>query len=161
LWQRIDQRPQRYLVSHYHGTVRRDFPCGSELSRRGKLEFKRPVYTRGTSNDLFYPRQIRRQFLSKHSSDLLKHLNDAKQRFGIKVAPHFDPPSLFLAPPDIGRAVNRAATALHERRRHLNVSRFIAHTGPLESEAISAPIDLLAGFTRSRKYCVQIRAWAL
>jgi hypothetical protein len=47
-------------------------------------------------------------------------------------------------PLDIGRAVNRAATALHERRRDLNVSLFIAHTVPLESEAISAPIDLLA-----------------
>ena len=38
-----------------------------------------------------YEEEFKRQ--SKHSLDLLKHLNEAKQRFGIKVSPHFDPPS--------------------------------------------------------------------
>jgi hypothetical protein len=51
--------------------------------------------------------------------------------------------SLFLAPPEIGRAINRAATGLCERRRNLDVSRFFALTVPLESAAISAPIVLL------------------
>jgi hypothetical protein len=33
---------------------------------------------------------------SKHGSDLRKHLNHPKQRFGIKIPPHFDPPSAGL-----------------------------------------------------------------
>ena len=51
---------------------------------------------------------------------------------------------LFLAPPEIGRAVNRAATALHERRRDLDTSKLLAYTAALESVAIDEPIDLLA-----------------
>jgi hypothetical protein len=48
-----------------------------------------------------------------------------------------------LAPPEIGRGVNRVAIGLHERRRDLDAAQFFAHTVPLKSEAISAPIDLL------------------
>ena len=51
---------------------------------------------------------------------------------------------LFLAPPEIGRAVNRAATALYERRRDLDTSKILAYTAALESVAIDVPIELLA-----------------
>ena len=47
---------------------------------------------------------------------------------------------LFLAPPEIGRAVNRAATALYERRRDLDTSKLLAYTAAL---AIDEPIELL------------------
>jgi hypothetical protein len=51
---------------------------------------------------------------------------------------------LFLAPPEIGRAVNRAATALYQRRRDLDPSKILAYTAALESVAIDEPIELLA-----------------
>ena len=51
---------------------------------------------------------------------------------------------LFLAPPEIGRAVNYAAGGLYERRRNLETSKLVAYTVALESVALNAPIELLA-----------------
>jgi hypothetical protein len=51
---------------------------------------------------------------------------------------------LFLAPPEIGPAVNHAAGRLHERRRDLDTSKVRAYTAALESVALATPLDLLA-----------------
>ena len=51
---------------------------------------------------------------------------------------------LFLGPPEIGRAVDRAVLELQERRSDIEVWQFFTHGASLWSRAISAPINLLA-----------------
>jgi hypothetical protein len=50
---------------------------------------------------------------------------------------------LFLAPPEIGLAVNRAANRLLERHYDLDPAKLVAYTVELESDAIIAPIELV------------------